>query len=142
MTPATAVHRPAGRGSSELAGAAAALMARLDAIAAEQVAPGVLLDRILSLLEARRTALSSRDGRDELLLLLVAQMFSDDSVQVVDVMARAAVCPELQQALTSAGAVSGRRLGRWFLRVESRSFDDVHVVRIGRNGHGLIWRVF
>jgi hypothetical protein len=117
-------------------------MARLDAIAAEQVAPGVLLDRILSLLEARRTALSSRDGRDELLLLLVAQMFSDDSVQVVDVMARAAVCPELQQALTSAGAVSGRRLGRWFLRVESRSFDDVHVVRIGRNGHGLIWRVF
>jgi hypothetical protein len=116
-------------------------MARLDSLAAEQVAQGVLLDRIVSLLEARR-APGSRDARDELLLLVVAQMFGDDSVQVVDVMKRAAACPELQQALTSAGAGSGRRLGRWFLRVEGREFDDVHVIRIGRNGHGLIWRVF
>ena len=76
------------------AGAAEALMARLNAIAAEQVAQGVLLDRIVSLLEARR-APGSPDARDELLLLLVAQMLGDDSVQVVDVMRRAAVCPGL-----------------------------------------------
>jgi hypothetical protein len=47
--------------------------------------------------DARRGAPSSRDGKDELLVLLLAELFSDNSVQVVDVMVRAARSAELRQ---------------------------------------------
>jgi hypothetical protein len=116
------------------------LEARMDALV------GVVSDLLLEIRasraqDAKRRTPSSRDARDELLLLLLAQLFADDSVQVFDVLARAVQSPELLHALRCAGAENGWQLGNWFARVENREIDGAHVIRMGRNGRGVIWRV-
>jgi hypothetical protein len=118
----------------------AQLRVHMEAVAGA-VAELTLAVRGLRADQARRRAPSSRDDRDAVLLLVVADMFGAHTIQVVDVMARAVESAELRHLLECAGAGSGRKLGHWFGRLQNREIHGIHVIRLGHNNKGAIWRV-
>ena len=91
--------------------------------------------------QARRQAASTRDGPDALLVLLLKQVYRDRTFQVYEVMARSAELPELREALERAGAETGKKLGNLCDRVEGRDMGGAHIIRLGANSKGVIWRV-
>ena len=91
--------------------------------------------------QARRRTTNSRDERDALLLLVITEMFPDDTFQACEVMARASHSAVLRQALDGAGAVNGKKLGHCLERLENRDVDGAQIIRLGENNKGVIWRV-
>jgi hypothetical protein len=91
---------------------------------------------------ARRRTTGSRDERDAVLLLVIAQMFAADPFQVGEVIARASDSAVLRQALNAAGAVNGKKLGHCLERVERRDVDGTQICRLGENNKGIIWGVW
>jgi hypothetical protein len=119
----------------------AELRARMNAVAAS-VADLTLEVRGLRADEARRrVSRREHDRRDDLLGMLVSQLVGDRVFLATEVLALASAHPQLRNALTSANASSGKRLGHLLARLEGREIDGgLQILRLGAHRGGVLWR--
>jgi hypothetical protein len=120
----------------------AELRGRMNAVAGS-VADLTLAVRGLRADQARRRASRrEHDGRDELLGMLVSQLVGNQVFLATEVLALAAAHPHLQNALTTANAGSGKKLGRLLARLEGCEMEGgLQIVRLGTDRKGILWRV-